>query len=174
MGMRWEDTAPRQALNLGAAFGIPDDPTLFRVCILRVSEADPLPPAFAEFWRRVLAEGPGECSARWEVLLFQMNLLGGGFTCAFTDRDLQRDEPPVFKFCSAALERECYALPEREPGDPRAEAEYRALEGRCLDHLRDATRAEPAAQLIRALRERREFAVEVCDFYRTRRWPLGL
>jgi hypothetical protein len=108
------------------------------------------------------------------VLLFQMNLLGGGFTCVFTDRDLQRDEPPVFKFSSVALEAECYALPERKAGDPRAEAEYQALEGRCLDQLRDAARPEPAAELLRALRGRRQFAVMACNFYRTKRWPLGL
>jgi hypothetical protein len=61
--MRWEDTAPRKAINFGAAFGVPEDPTLFRVCILRVPEADPLPPAFAEFWRRVLAKGRGSARA---------------------------------------------------------------------------------------------------------------
>ena len=137
-------------------------------------EANPLPPAFAEFWRRVLAEGPGECRGRWEVLLFQMNLLGGGFTCVFTDRDLTRDEPPVFKFSSEALEAECYALPEREPGDPRSEAEYQTLESRCLDQLRNAAQAEPVVGFLRALRERQEFAAVCCDFYRTKRWPLGL
>jgi hypothetical protein len=172
--MHWEEMTPRKAINLGAAFGIPDDPLLFHVCILRVPEPDPLPAALAEFWRRVLAEGPGECSDQWEVLLLQMNLPGGGFTCAFTDGHLERDEPPVFKFSSQVLEAECYALPEREPGDPRAEAEYQSLETKCLDQLRAAALVEPAAGLLRVLRCRREFATMVCDFYRTRRMPLGL
>ncbi len=172
--MHWEDTPPRQAINLGSAFGIPDNPTRFRVCILRVPEAAPLPPAFAEFWRRVLGEGVSESSDRWEVLLFEMNLLGGGFTCVFTDRDLKRDEPPVFKFASIALEAECYALPEREPGDPRAKREYQTLEDRCLDLLRQTARSEPAACQLRRLRVQRDFSVLVCDFYRTTRSELGI
>jgi hypothetical protein len=172
--MHWEDTAPRKAINFGAAVGVPDNPTLFRVCILRVPAADPLPPALAEFWRRVLADGSEGCSGWWDVLLFQINLLGGGFTCVFTDHNLERDEPPVFKFSSEALEEECYALPEREPGNPRAEVEYLELEGRCLEQLREAARAEPVAGLLQALRARRAFTLMACDFYRTKRWPLGL
>jgi hypothetical protein len=172
--MHWEDTPPRKAINLGAAFGIPDNPTPFLVCILRVPETDSLPPAFAEFWRRVLTEGVRYCSDRWEVLLFQMNLLGGGFTCVFTSRELDRDEPPVFKFSSEALERACYALPRREPGDPRGELEYQALEDRCLDQLREPVRTGPATEQLRAFRASREFTVLVCDFYRTERWPLDV
>lgn len=172
--MQWEDAPPQNAINSGAALGVPADPTPFRVCILRVPEADPLPPAFAEFWRRVLAERPGACSDWWKILLFQMNLLGGGFSCVFTDRDLGRDELPVFKFSSEELEAACYALPEREPGDPREEAEYQSLEGRCLDQLSAAARAEPAAGLLRAIRDRQEFAAVCCDFYRAKRWPLEL
>jgi hypothetical protein len=170
--MRWNDTAPRKAINLGAGMGVPADPTLYRVCILKVTESDPLPPAFAEFWRRVLTEGPELCRGRWEILLFPMNLLGGGFTCVFTSRDLDRDEPPVFKFSAAALEAACYALPERPPGDPRADTEYQELENRCLDQLRAAARDEPAAGLWRALRERGPFEAMCCDFYRNKRWPL--
>ncbi|WP_020470620.1 hypothetical protein [Zavarzinella formosa] len=172
--MRWEDTAPRRAINWGAAAGVPDDSPLYRVCILRVPAADSLPAAFIEFWRRVLTEGPETCSDNWNVLLFQMNLLGGGFTCVFTKRDLNRDEPPVFKFSSESLKAECYELPEREPGDPRAESEYQTLEGRCLDQIREAVRTEPVASLFENLRNQREFTIMVSDFYRARHWPLGL
>ena len=107
--MHWEDT-PRLETHS------PEGEPRFRVCILRVAEADSLPDTFAEFWRRVLAEGFEECVGPWEVLLIQMNLLGGGFTCAFTDSALERDASPVFKFSSARLEAECHALPERAPG----------------------------------------------------------
>ncbi len=166
--MKWEDTAPGKAINFGVAYGVPDQPTLYRVCILRVPKADPLPPAFAEFWRRVLADGPQQCSDRWEVLLFQMDLLGGGFTCAFTDRELKQDEPPIFKLSSAALEAKCRELPEREPGDPREESEYKALEAQCLNQLQDALRVEPAVGHFRELRDRRAFAVLACDFCRAK------
>jgi hypothetical protein len=87
---------------------------------------------------------------------------------------LERDEPLVLKFSSSELEAECYALPEPEPGDLRAEAEHQGLEEWCLSQLREAARAQPAAGLLRALAERRRFVVEVCDFYRGKRWPLGL
>ncbi|VTR96926.1 hypothetical protein [Tuwongella immobilis] len=172
--MHWQDSPPHKAINFGAAFGLPDSPTMFRVSILRVPESDSLPTAFAEFWRRVLTEGPEQCSDAWTVLLVQMNLLGGGFTCVFTGTDLHGDEPPVFKFSSTALEAECYALPECEPGDPQWEADYQALEDRCLEQLVAATKLEPIAGYLAALRERRAFATIVCDFDRTKQWPLKL
>ena len=103
-----------------------------------------------------------------------MNLLGGGFTCVFTDHKLEQDEPPVFKFSSLALEAACYALPEREPGDPREESDYQALENQCLDQLRLAAHLEPAASLLSELQSRQSFKVLVCDPYRKKNWPLGL
>jgi hypothetical protein len=172
--MHWEDTPTRKAINLGAVFGIPDNPTQFRVSILRVPETDALPPALTEFWRRLLSEGVAECSDRWEVLLFQMNLLGGGFTCVFTDLKLGRDEPPVIKFSSAAWEAECDELAEESEDDAAEEAAYQGLEARCLDQLRAAAQVEPVAELFRALQGRRVFLVQVCDFNRTRQWPLGI
>src|SRR5262245_3634568 len=109
--MHWEDSPPKKAINFGAAFGVPENPTLFRVSILRVSNEDPLPIAFTEFWRRILSAGVEESSDDWEVLLFQLNVVEGGFTCVFTSHDLERDEPPVFKLRSSALEEECSAIP---------------------------------------------------------------
>jgi hypothetical protein len=165
--MRWEDAPPRKAINLGAAFGVPDDPTPFRVSVLRVPQGEPLPAAFVELLRRVLTEGVAGCSAGWEVLLFQMNLLGGGFTCVFTTHDLTRDEPPVFKLSSAEIEEACRAIPETEPGDPQAEREFQKFEDGCLELLRQAARSEFIAERLRELRSRHTHAVWVCDFYRT-------
>ena len=41
--MRWEDSPARPGINFGGALGAPASPTLFRVCILRVPDGDPLP-----------------------------------------------------------------------------------------------------------------------------------
>jgi hypothetical protein len=169
--MHWEDTAAREAVNFAAALSVPDHPILFRVCILRVAEADSLPAALVEFWCRVLTEGAGACSDCWSVLLFQMNLIGGGFTCLFTNPDRGRDEPPVFKFSSEAIEAECDALPE---DDPQAEEEYQAMEDRVLDMLRQAVRSATVADHLRRLSEAHGFKVQVCDFYRVKRWELGV
>ena len=167
--MHWDDTPLRKAVDFGAAFGVPDNPKQYRVCILRVPESDPLPPAFIEFWRRALSEGVEGSSERWEAMLFSMNLLGGGFTLVFTNRELNQHEPPVFKLSAESLETECYELPSREPGDPRSEFEYAALEDKCLDLLRDAMSSEPIAGQIQRLRCKRDFSMLVCDFYREKK-----
>jgi hypothetical protein len=135
-------------LNFGAALGVPDSPTMFRVCILRVPEGDPLPNAFAEFWRRVLTEGPPLCRPEWEVLVVESWPLSGGFTAAFTRADLCDDQPPVFKFRSAELERLWYEL-------PADEAAADSLERRQVELLAQALLDEPVAALLAALREAR-------------------
>lgn len=179
--MHWKDYGPRPAIDLAAAAASVSPgpapvvrPEPFLVRILKVAQGDPLPLAFTEFWRRALTESFPDCSDHWQVMLIQMNLPGGGFSLVFTNDTLDRDEPPVFKLSSEALEHACNALPAREPGDPRAEVEYQQLEDGCLKLLRDAARSEPVVTLLAHLQARRKYSIRLCDFYRTKWVPLNL
>jgi hypothetical protein len=151
--MHWQDEPPRMGLNLAAVFGVPDSPTLFRVHILRVTDGDELSVAFAEFWRRVLTDGPPQCGLGWEVLAIEHWPDSGGFTAVFTTTDLCDDQPPVFKLRSEEMERLWYELP--DPDDPTFDAEAEALERRWVRLLVQAADAEPAAGLLAAHRQSR-------------------
>jgi hypothetical protein len=156
--MDWEDHPPHPGLDLGAVVGVPSPrQALFRVCVLHVPDGDPLPAAFAEFWRRVLTDGPLRCGPGWEVLAVESWPDSGGFTAAFTTVDLCDDEPPVFQLASEEVERLWYELP--DPDDPAFDAAAGALERRWVELLVQVARAEPAAGLMAALRRVRPVPV---------------
>jgi hypothetical protein len=167
--VHWEDTPPRPGINFGAALGVPDSPTLFRVCILRVPEGDSLPVAFAEFWRRVLTDGPPLCRPGWEVLVVESWPLSGGFTAAVTRADLCDDQSPVFKFRSAELERLWYELPDEEADPAGFETAADTLESRRVELLAQALRADPVAHLLAALREARPVPIWLTNQTRSER-----
>jgi hypothetical protein len=167
--MQWEDSPPRQAINLGAAFGVPNHPTLFQVCILQVLDCDPLLPALGEFWRRVLTDGPPACSPGWQVLLIESWPDSGGFTAAFTRIDLGSDEPPVFKFRSVEMERLWYDLPdERLSFDSAAEE----LERRWIAMLVEASRQQAVVGLLAELRQLHPTPVWLTNQTRSKHWTL--
>ena len=39
--MHWQDTPQWEGINFGSSFGVPNSPTLFRVCVLRVPDGEP-------------------------------------------------------------------------------------------------------------------------------------
>lgn len=170
--MNWEDSPPRKGIAFGAALGLSATPALFQVSILRVPDGEPVPAALAEFWRRVLTDGPPRCARPWDVLAVEYWPNSGGFTAVFTQSNLSGDQLPVFKFRSGEMDRLWHELPETD--DPGFDAAADTLDRRWVGLIGDALRTPPASDLLAALRRTHPTPVWLTNQTRHLRRVLGV
>jgi hypothetical protein len=153
--MEWSVSAPRPSVFSS----ITGDQTLYRVHMLSVAEADDLHAAFVEFWRRLLTDGRANCSAEWEVLLFEFWTDAGLLVAVFTDLERRADAPVVFKLSSTEIEREYDGLPNVRTSWKAFSAGYKRLQSHHWRVLREAASTDPIAALLAEWRQERVIPV---------------